>query len=320
MNTNNLTLEKITALFLSLLISILSLTIYMDNRVVATNSSQSYTVFSASGTYKRSYTLQANPVQDNSRDIIGNDDRYSDNRLSGVVKIYTSSNIGTGFFVDEHTIATAAHCVFNGDTGNFNNSNSKISSIRIYDENGNSKQLIRSAYEIHIPNKYISNYMNNSNYNSYDYALITISENIDNIDAYLNFNLGVTTDKIAGSSLPVYTTGFPSDKTGKYTCQGTITMMEEGCLKSEIIGDDRNIITNLDVIGGQSGSPIYTYTEYNNQKYYTVIGIVAYSHAECIDQNGNISTQGLVKQMSNYGPRITTELLHFYKNNSNIEW
>lgn len=89
MNTHNLTLEKIAALFLSLLISILSLTIYMDNRVVATNSSQSYTVFSASGTYKRSYTLQANPVQDNSRDIIGNDDRYSDNRLSGVVKIYT---------------------------------------------------------------------------------------------------------------------------------------------------------------------------------------------------------------------------------------
>lgn len=328
MKINNLKLKKITALFLSVLISTLSLTTHIENNVIAINNTQTYTVFSSSGTYKRNYTLQANPVQDNSRDIIGIDDRYSDNRLSGVVKIYTSSSTGTGFFVDEHTIATAAHCVFNEETGNFNNSYSKISSICIYDENGRSKQLIRSAYEVHIPNEYISRRMNNNNNNNnndnsyylYDYALITISEDLDNIDDYLNFNLGVATDNIAGSSLPIYTTGFPSDKTGKYTCPGKVTSIENGCLNSKVIGDDKNIITNLDVISGQSGSPIYTYTEYNNQKYYTVIGIAAYSHAECIDQNGNISNEGLVKQMSNCGPKMTTELLHFYKNNSNIEW
>ncbi|MDE6019650.1 MAG: hypothetical protein K2H01_01455 [Ruminococcus sp.] len=96
--------------------------------------------------------------------------------------------------------------------------------------------------------------------------------------------------------------------------------MENSCLQSETMDYDRNIITNVDVAAGQSGSPLYTYTEYDNKKYYTVIGIIAYSHTECIDENGNISTSGLVTQMVNYGPRITTEILHFYKNNPNIDW
>ncbi|MBQ8688630.1 MAG: trypsin-like peptidase domain-containing protein [Ruminococcus sp.] len=289
------------------------------------NSDMGYTIFNASGAYVDEYTLVSNPVKDNSREIIGVDNRYSDNALLGVVKIFTDYQVGTGFFVDAHTIATAAHCLFDYQNGTFSNSKVQISSICVYDESGNRIKTIRSAYNVHIPNNYITKCKNDSTKNesySYDYALITISEELGE---YANFNLGIATDNVINSSLPVYTTGFPSDKTGKQTCAGNIMSFECPCDRDDEMDYTRNTVFDMDVMDGQSGSPVYTYMEYGGEKYYTVIGIAGHGHTDYLrDENGQIvyGENGLAIETAtvNYGPRMTTELLHFYKNNPNIDW
>ena len=77
-------------------------------------SDQSITVF-PEGALNPVDTLSST----NARAVIGDDTRVVDFSKSGVVKInFTASNgesyWGTGFVVDEHTIATAAHCVCTG--------------------------------------------------------------------------------------------------------------------------------------------------------------------------------------------------------------
>jgi V8-like Glu-specific endopeptidase len=138
--------RKTQALIMAIITFILTVTLYSSVEVNAVNTSQTYTIFNASGAYVDEYTLASNPVKDNSREIIGEDERYSDNTLSGVVKIYTNYIIGTGFFIDEHTIATAAHVVFNKTSGNYTNSQVQISEINVYNENG----TVAKKFEVHI--------------------------------------------------------------------------------------------------------------------------------------------------------------------------
>lgn len=258
----------------------------------AVNSGMGYTIFdAATGAYASSYYLDANPIQDNSRAVIGEDNRESDDTLSGVVKLYTNAGgLGTGFVVDAHTIATAAHCVFNKSTGSFNTTNASLNRIEIYDENGNVEKTITNMYEVHIPNAYISDVTNR---HLYDYALITVT---DDLSAYADFNLGIATDGIIGSNAVVKVTGFPGDKNGKWTASGNI-------VTNSVFDYDRRLIYNADTKSGESGSPLYVRSEYGENGYNTVIGI----HTSYIG-------------FANCGVRMTTELLHFYKNNSNISW
>lgn len=61
--------------------------------------------------------------------------------------------------------------------------------------------------------------------------------------------------------------------------------------------------------GGNSGGPVYVKTEYNGKEYAVVIGIttVATWGGDNIYNGGG-------------GVRMTTNLLHFYKNNPNIAY
>ena len=130
-------LKKILAVSTAVFVLSLSLSLPTDCVSAAnSNNAVSYTVFSLKrgGTYKTKYTL--NPVDTlsstNARAVIGDDTRVVDFSKSGVVKInFTASNgesyWGTGFVVDEHTIATAAHCVCEQTNGkNATNSGSKV--------------------------------------------------------------------------------------------------------------------------------------------------------------------------------------------------
>lgn len=314
--------RKTQALIMAIITFILTVTLYSSVEVNAVNISQSYTIFSAGGKYVDDYTLESNPIKDNSREIIGEDERCSHNALSGVVEIYTNYMRGTGFFIDDHTIATAAHVIFNKTTGDYTNSQVNILEIYVYNEDGDVAQTIRSAYHVHVPNNYIDNCNNGYESFSYDYALITLSEGFPQ---YANFNLGIPTDNIIDSSLPVYTTGFPSDKYGKQTCQGNVISFECSCDRDEEMDYERNLVFDMDVMDGQSGSPVYTYSKIGEMEYYTVIGIAGHGHTDYLrNENGNIvydeNGLAIVVGTANYGPRITTELLHFFKNNPNITW
>lgn len=173
------------------------------------NELKNYTVFDAkTGEALDGYSLDPNPITDKSRVVIGEDTRYRDDSLPGVVKIINSDTLtGSGFVVDAHTIATAAHCVFDYQHGDFQNSEH--------------------------PGK-----------------------------------------------------GF---------------FMDESPLSQPA----RNIRYNIDTSGGNSGGPVYVKTDVGNTTYYTVIGI---------------NTYNLKDGISNGGTQMTTELLHFYKNNPYLMW
>lgn len=310
---------------------------YANVGAQSVNEVASYTVFDAqTGQRKSSYTLGANPVVDNSRGIIGIDSRYGDDSLSGVVKILvkdTTSNSygwGSGFVVDEHTIATAAHCVYNHSQPTFQNSKAKIESILIFNNVGNIEQVIDSSYEVHVPDTYISRRINRSEYRGYDYAMITVT---DSLSSYANFNLGVMTDGMMYDSELLYCTGFPhyvksgntynfvnnvdvpsnpydpENKHNKFTGTGTIINDNLSSLNGAGLPVARTFYHNIDSGEGNSGGPIYKKITVGNTTYYTVVGILTGGTYDSTEGNGY-----------NYATQMTTELLHFYKNNPIIEW
>lgn len=278
---------------------------YATVGAASVNSGMGYTIFDATtGAYASSYYLDANPIQDNSRDVIGEDDRYGHDALNGVVKIIKDdTTFDTGFVVDAHTIATAAHCVFSYGSGTFQNANKVIDKILILDNNGVIEMEITGMYEIHVPNAYISSA--NEAKRCYDYALITVTEDLSD---YICFDLGIMTDGMMQDSEKVYSTGFPKkandvyvndaiDLHQKFTGEGYITS------ESELGTAARRFCHTTNTYSGNSGGPVYVVKEYNGTTYNTVIGI----HTRADNQK-------------NQGIQMTTELLHFYKNNPNISW
>ncbi len=251
------------------------------------NTSCVYYKYTGSGTYVSQYTLSPVGVVQtptvSTYSIIGDDDRYMDFSKNGVVRL--ASNGGTGFVVDEHTIATAAHCVYNRTTG----SAVPVTKIDFYSTSNSAAnpdpvKTITEVESIHIPR----NYMTQSNYYDYDYALITVE---DDLSDYLCFNLGLALDGIVDTDAEVYVTGFP---------QGNFNAMYTG--SGEIIKcNDLTLDYNTDTEHGQSGAPVYIATTFQNKVYYTVVAI---------------HTRGA--GVHNYGTRMTTNLLHFYLNNPNL--
>lgn len=296
-------LKKILAV--STAVSVLSLSLSLPTDCVSaanSNNAVSYTVFSLKrgGTYKTKYTL--NPVDTlsstNARAVIGDDTRVVDFSKSGVVKInFTASNgesyWGTGFVVDEHTIATAAHCVCEQTNGkNATNSGSKVTEINFFNSDGTPGLSITDAVEVHVPTLYVNG--SYSDYNPYDYALIKVNEDLSD---YAIFNLGIMNDNFINKQTAVSVTGFPKKVNNQevhnvmYTGTGFIRQ-----------SDDNELYYDIDTFGGNSGGPIYITSTFQGKAYYTVIGIHAYGDAN--SYNG--------------GARITTNLLQFYKNNPYI--
>lgn len=249
------------------------------------NTSCVYYKYTGSGTYVSQYTLSPVGVVQtptvSTYSIIGDDDRYMDFSKNGVVRL--ASNGGTGFVVDEHTIATAAHCVYNRTTG----SAVPVTKIDFYSTSNSATnptpvKTITEVESIHIPRNYITQ----SSFRNYDYALITVE---DDLSDYLCFNLGYPMDSLEDADRDIYVTGFPGESFDvMHTGVGDILRCKEFVIDFD-----------ADVTGGHSGGPAYVVTVFQNKVYYTVVAIV--THAV-----GNIY---------NYGTRMTTNLLHFYLNN-----
>lgn len=242
----------------------------------------------------------------NARYVMGTDDRVIDWTKNGVVKLMSptaeSGYIGTGFVVGKHTIATAAHCVFNGNTLK----PKYISSIKFFDNNGNNVMDVVPK-EYHVPEQYV--YFPHSPQTLYDYALITVEEDLSD---YMQFDLGAVLNYSPNHNIAVTNTGFPgelenpdgsvisvndADHHNKYSSTGSITAT-----------DPRDFIYNADMSEGNSGGPIFCTENINGQTYYTVIGINSYELEN--DKTGD---------RSNIATRVTTELIRFYKQNPNID-
>lgn len=285
-----MTAKKYLTNFVSIIISISILflsTCSYQMEVKALNTSCKYFVYNAITTkYIRDYTLEPLECENNALSMSNYNDRYIDWDKSGVVKIMTDSSYrGTGFVIDSHKIVTAAHLLCTSGTYN----RIAISSIYLFDKDGN-KVLEATPVEYHLPVGHMSGYY------GFDYALITVKEDLSD---YACFDLGVPLDSIVDNNQEIKITGFPEKYNNSTVNTHTLHNMYSGY--GEIVAaDDKMLQYRAITIDGDSGSPIYVETDYYGETYNTVIAI----------HNTSIHT----------GVRVTTDLLHFYYHNNNIEW
>lgn len=127
-----------------------------------------------------------------------------DSGETAIVKITNpdGSLIGTGTIIDEHTIVTAAHCVYQEGFVDLN--------VRIV----NTGYTVIASYNpsyIHIPKQYATN-----SSTLYDYALIYVEEDLSR---YGKFELGVPLDSFITDTEGNYrikVSGFPANMSSDY--------------------------------------------------------------------------------------------------------
>lgn len=307
---------------------------FSDENIYAVNENRTYYSYDAkSGAFIEEYELESlNTIDMPSARSGLIDDRTIDWSKQGVVKIFCTKpdcfERGTGFVVGEHVIATAAHVI----------RDSYIDNILLFE--GSADDYIQlTPVEYHLPKKYYEEYQKwetseddakkeaERESRCRDYALITVKEDLSD---YMCFNLGVATDAAIENNMEVTVTGFPStvytpfnfvnDKktNNMYTGTGILLDMSEYMsnyleeYKQTSYIEDFKYIKNKDLIfcydtyasAGNSGGPVYATESYDGNVYYTVVGI-------------NVAGGGSGCRM---GVRMTTDLLHFYMNNSYLDW
>lgn len=292
--------NKIIAVMAAIVVFMVSMCTY-SAEANATNTSRTYKVYDAQSPSEdpiREYELLALKNNNTTRSLI-EDNRYPDWSKSGVVKIMNSAGYnGTGFVVDEHTIATAAHCVYRKSTDPLRPSGPlTVSNILLFDSEGN-VEMNATPVEYHVPANHVGT--DDSFDARYDYALITVEEDLSD---YMCFNLGATLDNADEYDLDVKITGFPQEVTidnndetvndyfshNMYTSEGTITDVTE-----------MQIVSYHYTSPGNSGGPIYIEETRGSYTYCSVLGILS----------SGVSPDYVCTT------RITTDLLHFYLNNS----
>lgn len=285
----------------------------LTSDVFAAGSTRRYRVYDANtAAYKRTYTLTTEPRSNISTyTVFGVDTREIDWTKSGVVKIKSTKGSGTGFVVDKHVIATAAHMFVS--SGSLEKH--KVISIYLFDASDSSENNIKptlsaTPVEYHIPAEFEAK--NNEYYNDYtgkysttqDYALITVKEDLSQ---YMCFGMAnplntIVNNNRQNSSGKIMLTGFPGQvtglddanhsKNGAYTGYGSISAI-----------DNEYLYHTIDASPGNSGGPIYLREDVGNRTYYTVIGIFV----------------GYTSEI-NIGIRMTPDILKFYGVNSNLQY
>lgn len=291
---------RFSAVFVSMVVLFVTVFALSFSTAHADNLNVNYKVYNAkTGAYLRQYDLSV--VGNNTRKVIGDDERELDYSKNGVVKIITTDGqsryLSSGFVVDEHTIGTAAHCV----------ENQKIVSILFFDSNGNNCMTITDPVEYHFPSKYPT--YSKRNENPYDYALITVKQSLKD---YQCFQFGMITDDFQNSKYNVTSiAGFPGVVRGQTVNTSTKHALYRSTGK--VVGTAYEDSENISIIkytddssGGNSGGPLYVTEQCDGILYYTVIGV----HVRRGNDNENF----------NEATAISPSVLKFYRGNSNKEY
>lgn len=270
------------------------------------NSRRWYTKYNCSTGETRSYYIDnASELNLNTRIESGNRiaPDYIDYGNINVVKLEMSDgSTGSGFVIDEHTIATAAHCVYDS------NFVSGVT-VKIYNNNAEAipANLIASfeADSYHVPDLFMNT--TDATKSNYDYALIHVANDLSGNNLL---------DYVAPWDLGIASTAFSEDETGVITSSGftvhgtckryysTGTVVDFSVLPNEEHNNPNLRIASLGAsYPGKSGGAIYYNSSYQLASYKSIVGIVV---------SGNGSTIGT------WGTRFNPTLIRFYKQNTNI--
>lgn len=268
------------------------------NESVPTQSTVSYSKHNASTGAKVGNNYELSPVSSitdmSLRSIFGDDTREIDYSKSGVVKLECTKLIdgvekgyvATGFVVDEHTILTSAHFVYEVGKEVF----SYDISYTLYNSDGTSIGTYDADY-YHVPQTYLdlSVYAPES-----DYALITVSEDLYD---YMCFELGVAREKVKNTNPEIYVTGY-SHVYNTSRPELYMDIVTGSGFLTDSKTSSQCLYYDTDTVSGESGGPVYVT---NSDGSFTVIGI----------NSGHDEDRNIAK-------RIDTNILHFIYNNPNI--
>lgn len=266
------------------------------------------------------YTLASTALNTASL-LLDEDDRQLDtNAVSDDVRAivslkYTGSDgvsaQGTGFIINDHVIATAAHCVLDYEDERIHSD----LSITIFGNNGASMINMYHPTEVHVPFDYIRSNLyaspNDRPICDYDYALIYVSEDLSN---YGKINMGLTTDYFNSTSTEIGVSGFPIQINGSpinpNRYYGTGNIIPVGNLSNY---NSKFLYSDVYTSSGDSGGPMYIQYTSNGSTFRSAIGVFS-----CVDDN---NTPYDPSDDMSKAVRITKPVLKFYTNNPRIgEW
>ena len=236
--------------------------------------------------------------------VDGSDNRYSTTlpENKGIVRLETSDPdktsyfIGTGFIVDEHTIATCAHNLYGKYETDATKHFFNTLTVKTHNSNGVVSTNLHPI-AAHIPNDYKTNPTREN-----DYALITVEETLPATD-YPRFAIGnyYNLSTANYNYIPVYVTGCPLKVHNSNNYTRLYSQM--GCLSQTNNAQASVIKYNTDTTGGNSGSPVYTVIKDSDGMYYYT--------ALAIHQGANNETN----PQWNEGVRFNKYHKRFYMNN-----
>lgn len=248
--------------------------------------------------------------------IIGTDEREPETSsiYTGIVYLGDYYDGATGFVVGDHLIATAAHCVY--DSNGWTNKPylyfpTVFSDGTIGADTTGQKHYFKEA---HIDQEYAQRVGNSFTNSPYDYALITVSENLS---GRYHFNLGIPYDMYNSSNLfedyDIYVTGYPGDHASNNVCY-----LYTGVGNLYTGGDalPNMLCYTTDTYWGDSGSPVYIKENVQTPTFYNEIITVIAIH-KGINNNPDPNYPYIT---SNWGALITPLRLKFFLNNPNISY
>lgn len=264
---------KLAALIIALVVAVVAFSAYGSSQNTnAAYSTRYYWRHDYSNSDRSSYTQYSLSVEERSRMIIGSNDMVRDSDTS-VVSLSLTGNglprVGSGFIVDKHVIATAAHCVYNKNFERFYDI--EVSVVG----SDNEKLLTVTPTYAHISKDYVTT---DYDTNDYDYALLYVEEDLS---MYGVFSLGIATENYVEDEGQVIVSGFPANY--KPTYEGAaygLRFKAAGNILSDLT-DSYKLRYDADTKSGVSGGPVYveegfSVTMNGKQTYYeyqTVVGI-----------------------------------------------
>ncbi len=241
--------------------------------------------------------------------IMGDNDMVKDDDTAVVLmSAYNDGEImgeGSAFIVNDHIIATAAHCIYDYENDTFY----KSYYVELKDSNNITKRVKAKYVDICKDFSTCGNKYNN-NHIKYDYALMYVEEDLSEYGA---FQMGVALNSYAYEHGEVTVSGFPipiyyPDEYKDAPLH--IQLKSSGNLTRS---NNTNVFYDADVGTGHSGGPVYATEEFtiNSQT-----SPKRYSSKTVIAINVGIYP----KDLENIGLKITPDILKFYNKNPNIEY